>query len=159
MGIKTTVDEYPLGNIGRDALKSYNRGEMAKAEALLDEGDALYFSSKVWRRISLDHGDCYSYTNKSNTIRGRLALVDGDLAQAKTYLEKSAKINRSSSYSAFGPNMSLANDLLAKGETQAVFAYFDACKLFWSYGSDRMDDWEAQINKGQRPDFGGNMMY
>ena len=57
----------------------------------------------------------------------------------------------------YGPNMSLAKDLLEKGERQVVLDYFALCRRFWNYG--RLDDWSQQVKEGKIPDFGANLVY
>ncbi len=59
----------------------------------------------------------------------------------------------------FGPNVSLAKDLLAKGETDAVVNYFTACKVFWKMEDGKLDDWIASARAGNTSDFGANLAY
>ncbi len=59
----------------------------------------------------------------------------------------------------FGPNVSLANDLLEKGERDTVVEYFEACKKFWKMDRGRLDDWIALVKDGETPYFGGNLRY
>ena len=61
--------------------------------------------------------------------------------------------------SSFGPNMSLARDLLEGGEREAVFGYFEQCRTFWTGHGDILDEWIKEIQAGSIPDFGGNMIY
>jgi hypothetical protein len=60
--------------------------------------------------------------------------------------------------SSFGPNMTLAKELLEKGESATVLQYFELCRKFWTF-SNRMDPWIEAIHKGQVPDFGANLNY
>ena len=57
----------------------------------------------------------------------------------------------------YGPNMSLAKDLLEKGERQVVLDYFALCGKFWNYG--RLGEWSQQVKEGKIPDFGANLGY
>ena len=57
----------------------------------------------------------------------------------------------------FGPNMSLARDLLDAGEREVVITYLDGCSRFWKDSS--IEQWKAEINKGQTPEFGANLHY
>ena len=59
----------------------------------------------------------------------------------------------------FGPNMSLAKDLLEKGERQAVLDYFELCRKFWKMDNGRLNDWSQEVKAGKIPDFGANMVY
>ena len=59
----------------------------------------------------------------------------------------------------FGPNMTLARDLLAKGEKEVVLAYFDLCKNFWKMEDGRLAKWRQDIAADRSPDFGANLIY
>lgn len=59
----------------------------------------------------------------------------------------------------FGPNMTLARDLLQRGETAPVLAYFEQVRRFWKMGGGRLDAWSAAVEAGRIPDFGGNLLY
>ena len=55
--------------------------------------------------------------------------------------------------------MSLAKDLLERGETEAVLAYFEACLVFWKMGGSRLDAWRQDVEAGRIPNFGANLRY
>jgi len=59
----------------------------------------------------------------------------------------------------FGPNMSLARDLLEQGERDVVLQYFDLCRNFWKMGQDQLDHWTKDVKAGNMPDFGANLVY
>jgi hypothetical protein len=59
----------------------------------------------------------------------------------------------------FGPNMSLAKDLVEKGERDSVLAYFELCRKFWEKDEGRLDQWSRDVKSGKVPDFGGNLSY
>jgi hypothetical protein len=59
----------------------------------------------------------------------------------------------------FGPNVSLAKDLLEKGEKEIVIEYLTLCKSFWEMHRGRLDDWIALAQAGRVPDFGANLVY
>jgi len=59
----------------------------------------------------------------------------------------------------FGPNMSLAKDLLEKGEKDTVLKYFAECRSIWTSNDGKLDKWAGQVKAGEIPDFGGNMLY
>lgn len=100
-----------------------------------------------------------------NQVLGRIALAEGDIGEAKRRLLASADSKGSPVMNSFGPNMTLAKELLEKGEKDVVLQYFDRCAKFWkfdrespSYGG-RLDRWKAQVEKGEIPDFGPNLRY
>jgi len=91
-------------------------------------------------------------------ILGRVALRQGNLDTAKADLLESGRVSGGGTLSSFGPNMTLARELLEKGESATVLQYFELCRKFWAF-SNRMDPWIEAIHKGQVPDFGANLNY
>jgi hypothetical protein len=60
----------------------------------------------------------------------------------------------------FGPDMSLAKDLLEAGERDSVLQFFDQCRAFWKKSAleRRLDDWSTVVKGCCRlPDFGSNL--
>ncbi len=92
----------------------------------------------------------------ANLTLGRIAVREGRLDEAKRLLVESVRApgGRLMDY---GPNMSLAKDLLEKGEQQVVLDYFALCRRFWNNG--RLDDWSQQVKEGKIPDFGPSLMH
>ena len=106
--------------------------------------------------------DEWNYGNAiqdANHVLGRIALDEGDIARAKECLLASANSKGSPQMNSFGPNMQLAKDLLAKGETEVVLEYFKRCGKFWTMGADRLAAWSEAVKAGQTPQFGGNLRY
>ena len=98
-----------------------------------------------------------SAIHKANIILGRLALVEDDVALASYHLLEAGKVEGSAPLGSFGPNMSLAAELLERGEKDVVLEYFELCSKFWP--SDKLADWTALVEGGRMPDFGGNLVY
>ncbi|MXY58606.1 MAG: hypothetical protein F4029_03620 [Gammaproteobacteria bacterium] len=90
--------------------------------------------------------------HKGNTILGRIALIEGDVALAKMHLLESGKVPTSPSLGSFGPSMTLASELLAMGQREVVLDYFDLCAIFWD--AEELNTWRVAIDTGQTPDFG-----
>ena len=57
----------------------------------------------------------------------------------------------------FGPNMTLAKELLKKGENEIVLEYCQLCSKFWK--RDRLKQWADVVEEGRVPDFGANLLY
>ena len=91
-------------------------------------------------------------------ILGRVALRQGDMAAAEADLLNAGRVGGGGTLSSFGPNMTLAKELLEKGESATVLEYFELCRKFWMF-SDRMQPWIDAIHKGQLPEFGANLSY
>ena len=139
-----------LSNLAKAAFKA---GELNRAEDYARELLAMAPDyPKNW-----NYGNAIFY---SNMVMGRVALKrDGDIPLAKTYLLASAKTPGSPTLDTFGPNMSLAKDLLSHGERDTVLDFFTLCRSFWKSGSAKLDDWTAVVRGGAMPDFGANLEY
>jgi RNA polymerase sigma factor (sigma-70 family) len=94
---------------------------------------------------------------RGNLVLGRIALRNGQLEVARQYLIASARTTGSPVLGSFGPNMTLAKELLEQGEKGAVLEYFELCAAFWK--NDKLADWTKQVNQGWMPDFGANLSY
>jgi hypothetical protein len=95
----------------------------------------------------------------ANLVLGRIAVRQGRINDAKRYLIEAGKSPGSPQMNSFGPNMSLAKDLLEKGERDVVLEYFDLCRKFWELHRDRLDNWGQEVKAGKIPDFGANLVY
>jgi hypothetical protein len=118
-----------------------------------------------------------------NMVQGQVALRRGDLEAARSRLLSSGNTPGSPQLNSFGPNMSLARDLLAgvvevpsmalarraahvprrnvtsREVRETVLEFFDLCRVFWTMGGDRLDQWSQQVRAGIVPDFGANLYY
>ncbi len=94
-----------------------------------------------------------------NMVMGLVALQAGNSAQASNFLIQSGKTAGSPQLNSFGPNMTLANVLLQKGEKDVVLEYFSLCRTFWTMGSAKLDEWSATVRGGGVPSFGANLFY
>ena len=78
---------------------------------------------------------------------------------AAEYLLKAGATSGSPQLDSFGPNMSLAKELLEKDQREPVLLYFELCRKFWEMGGERLDRWTKEVNAGITPDFGGSLAY
>jgi len=93
-----------------------------------------------------------------NFVLGRLALLDGDIRSAERYLIASGKADGEGDavLSSYGPNLSLALEVLKHGDDQsreAVLQFLDEIKVFWNSKPSYYDQWKAQIVAGEMPNF------
>ena len=95
----------------------------------------------------------------ANLVLGRLALRAGKIKAAEEYLIAAGKSPGSPQMDSFGPNLTLAKDLLDKGERETVLEYFMLCHRFWKMDRGRLEDWMQQVMDGMNPDFGANLLY
>ncbi len=94
-----------------------------------------------------------------NLVLGRIAVQEGRIEDAKRYLLEAGRSRGSPQMNSFGPNLSLAKDLLEKGERDVVLQYFELCRQFWQRDRGRLDQWSQEVKAGKIPDFGANLRY
>lgn len=97
----------------------------------------------------------------ANIILGRISLIEGKIERSKTYLISAGQTIGSPQLKSFGPNMSLAKELLEIGEKNVVIEYLDLCKEFWYkiFSWYKIRKWKKIIRKGGIPDFKANLIY
>jgi len=140
---------YALADAATEALEA---GETAKAEQYAVE---LLQSAKEYRR-GWNYGNAI---HKGHIILGRIALRRDDIEGAKQHLLAAGETPGSPQLNSFGPNMTLAKELLEKGERDTVAAYLESCSKFWKMGKDQLQGWIATVKSGGIPDFGANLVY
>lgn len=140
---------YRLDALAKSAFKA---GEIEKASRYANDllKAAAQFP-KDW-----NHGNAIHH---GNNVLGLIALKQGDIKQASEYLLSAGKTPGSPQLGSFGPNMSLAKELLAKGERDVVLQYFELCRKFWKMGGERLDLWTKEVKDGQAPSFGASLDY
>ncbi|SRR6266540_3487526 len=92
-------------------------------------------------------------------VLGRIALRQGDAEAAKEHLIQAGKTRGSPQLNSFGPNMSLAKDLLERHHPDAVIQYLELCSTFWEMEGGKLVEWAALARAGSLPDFGPNLVY
>ena len=104
---------------------------------------------------SWNHGNAVHH---GNLILGRLALKSGDVELAKLHLIEAGKTTGSPQLNSFGPNMTLAKELLEREERKSVLEYIALCGKFWSE-HDQLEAWAGEVEAGRIPHFGANLSY
>lgn len=95
----------------------------------------------------------------SHVVLGRLALASGDRSAACQHLLDAGDTRGSPQLKSFGPNMTLARDLINAGERKCVLQYFQKCRRFWEMGLDKLNEWDDAVRHEQMPEFGANLLY
>jgi hypothetical protein len=134
------------------ATTAFEAGETAKAQQYASE--LLQSAQKL--KNNWNYGNA---VHKGNIVLGRIALRQGDIASAKEHLLAAGETPGSPQLNSFGPNMTLAKELLEKGERDIVLAYLQSCAKFWKMGTDSLQSWAATVKAGGIPEFGGNLLY
>ena len=138
-----------LGRAARNALED---GNAEKAEMLANE----------LAQLAPKYAEDWNYGNAiqdANQVLGRIALANGDVAEASRRLLASADSRGSPQLNSFGPNVLLAKELLEKGETDVVIEYFNRCGTFWKEGKRELARWTSMVKSGKIPDFDDNISY
>jgi hypothetical protein len=122
--------------------------------------DARYYAGEL-PAILPHFQNNWNYGNAvqdAHLVLGRIAVREKRISDAKRHLYASGKSGGSPQLNTFGPNMSLAKDLLEKGERQAVLDHFERCRTFWKMDQGELDKWSRDVQDGKTPDFGLNLV-
>lgn len=135
-----------LGDWAQDDFDAGNM-ELARSEA----NELLALAPENKKRF--DYGDAIY---DANLVLGRIAVKEDRIDDAKRFLLAAGQTPGSPNLFSFGPRMSLAKDLLDKGEKDTVLSFFSECRRFWGTGGRQLDRWTTAVQAGQIPDFGTN---
>jgi len=151
-----------LATASNDKNKFYALDDAAKESFNVGKiQDAQNYANELLK-MAPNYKDNWNYGNAvqdGNLVLGRIAVQNGHIEDAKKYLLEVGKSPGSPQMNSFGPNMSLAKDLLEKGEHDTVLQYFDQCRTFWKMDYGKLDEWSKEVEAGQVPDFGANLVY
>jgi tetratricopeptide (TPR) repeat protein len=135
------------------AAAAFDAGDYDKAETYANE---LLSDANLYR-TNWNYGNAIFH---GNMILGRVALKrDNNLSQAESYLLAAGRTPGSPQLMSFGPNMSLANDLLIAGERDTVLDFIDECSKFWKMDGGKLSEWKNTIKSGGTPNFAPNLGY
>jgi hypothetical protein len=151
-GLEKADGEQRFYELGALATSAFEAGETAKAQQYASE---LLLSAEKFKN-DWNYGNAL---HEGNNVLGRIALGRGDIAGAREHLLAAGETPGSPQLDSFGPNMTLAKELLEKGEREAVFTYLQSCGKFWKMGGDKLQGWMATVKAGGTPDFGANLYY
>lgn len=142
-----------------DAVRGLLLVDLAKNAFVAEE----YAKARKYAAAALDsNDDGWNQGNRTHfghLVLGRIALVEGNVEEAKFRLIAAATIQGSPQLDSFGPDMSLAAALLEAGEKDAVLKYFELCAVFWETGKDKLADWTALVTFNRMPDFSMNQEF
>ena len=143
-------DELRRGYLLKDlGASAFHAGNIEKAAAYAEE--MLEENVEDW-----NYGNRIHY---GNLTLGRIALLEGNIEEAKSRLVAAGETPGSPQLNSFGPDMTLAQELLEHGEAEVVLEYLSLCLKFWELDRGDLERWIAQIKDGTTPDFGGNLIF
>jgi TonB family protein len=148
-GVEGQQRFYALTRLSKAA---WDAGAIAKAESYAEE----LLSQARQNQRDWNYGNAI---HDGNMVLGLVALRNGNLVQSREYLLEAGKTPGSPNLNSFGPNMTLAKELLQKAEKDPVLEYFSLCRAFWKMGGAKLDEWSATVRGGGIPSFGANLSY
>jgi hypothetical protein len=154
------LEKKASGLSGRDLF--YELADLAKKALNAGEIDKAAVYSKRLLQMARQYPKDWNYGNAifyGNFVLGRIAIQRGNVKQAGQYLLAAGATAGSPQLDSFGPDMTLAKELLEKGQSEVVLQYFALCKNFWEDGRRQLDEWSAAVRRGEIPDFGHNLRY
>jgi len=154
--------EQELGAGGSDEIRFYALNDAAKAAVELGQLEKATAYANELLDLAPSFRDNWNYGNAihdGHMVLGRVELAQGHLDSASEELRAAGASPGSPQLDSFGPNMSLAEDLLEAGEKQAVLDYFEQVSTFWALGTADLERWTARVSAGRSPDFGANLGY
>jgi hypothetical protein len=167
----------PAPDVGKEArrvLEEHAKGipvaERAAARIYVDEVDVM-LAKAAW--AAGDHAaareraervleslrgrkadwDVGNVVHEMHILLGRVALETGDLERADTHLLQAARAPSSPQLASFGPDWTLARDLLSRGRREAVTKYVAGVGTFWESGRDQLAEWSKTLAAGGAPKF------
>src|SRR5690606_1423435 len=115
---KESPEEIRLYNLTKNLQPKYEAGKISEVKSDMSEiVDLLPNYENNWNYGNAVH--------KINIVSGRIALHEGKIEEAKTFLLSAGKTKGSPQLNSFGPNMTLAKELLENGEREVVIQYLD----------------------------------
>lgn len=143
-------------SLAEEEKKIYMLTELANLSLEAGEmGKAKEYSLELLKRAEEEKGEWF-YGNAihyGNIVLGKIALKENKKEEAKKYLIEAGKTPGSPQLNSFGPDFTLAEELLEAGEKEAVLKYLKLCEKFWESGKEKLKDWQVLIKGGRKPDF------
>lgn len=172
LSMKATRGDRPTAlQAHRDSLDAFKKALEGKtgqarfyglgpvAEAALRSGDLVQADSYAHELLSMapNFESDWNYGNAiytGNVILGRISLEQKDLPAARSYLLAAGDTPGSPQLDSFGPDLTLAKQLLERGEKESVAAFFGKIGKFWKGHEAEVKDWQKAVEAGVKPDFG-----
>lgn len=144
-----------------DSLRDSLLSDLAKTAFSADQLDRARHYAELMLQTTGAGWNSGNRVHHGNLVLGRIALRAGNIEEARSRLIAAGNTTGSPQLNSFGPNMSLAKDLLEIGEREVVLEYFELCSRFWDSdrAEDTLDRWGVQAVAGRIPDFGANLYY
>jgi len=134
---------YQLASVAKSAFKA---GDLNKARAYSTELLAIAPGfDRNW-----NYGNAI-YTG--NSILALIALDEGDMKSARAHLLAASLSPGSPQLNSFGPDLTVAKEILDRGEAEAVITFLDNVSNFWEGHVESINEWKEIIRRGGVPKF------
>ena len=159
-GLFASMDQAAPAVTGTDRF--YVLADLAKLAFDNGQPERAQTYARELLRLAPDYRKDWNYGNAifyGNFVLGRVALARGNVELAKQYLLDAGSTPGSPQLDTFGPNVTLAKELLEKGQAPTVLRFLALCKEFWKMDRGRLAEWTDAIRSGSTPDFSANLNY
>ena len=149
-----TIETIRLKLLGTVAKAALEAGLNDEAKSYADQALALTAEDrfKNARPITSESDAEGDAVFLGNLVLGRLALLRDDVEAAEKYLLLSGQI-KDGIETSFGPNMTLARELLKRKRSKVVLQFLEEVKVFWKPPNrEEADKWATVIRAGQIPE-------
>jgi len=136
----------------KDRAQSLSIESLSICHRLLGSGKFGHGDLGVFLAPAYD--DLGEALHRGNLILCKISLVEGNMVSAKKYLIESANTPGSPVLKSFGPDMSLAKEMLKRDERDIVIKYLELCSKFWKSHREDIPIWVKAIKNRKTPDFG-----
>ena len=146
----------------KDLKRFYSLENLIKEKYFNNQLQDAQELSNEYLLLARKYPEDWNYGNaiqKAHTYLGLIALENGYIDAAKAHLIASGNTPGSPQLDTFGPNMLLAKALLDHNHKNVVLEYLDQLRIFWEMEDGKIDHWKNQIDRGEAPDFGANLVY
>jgi tetratricopeptide (TPR) repeat protein len=154
---RKALEEYEsaLSLTKDDTKRFYSLAAVAESARLAGSDEkAREYANELLRRAEELPRD-WNYGNavhEGHRILGHVELKAGNVEAAKKHLLEAGATPGSPQLNSFGPELTLASELLAKGERDAVIEYLRLISHFWKGRYEALEGWISQIREGKTPE-------
>ena len=137
--------------------------ELKRFYAISKEIDEALFTNELqevrtlaeeYLKLSKKYAKNWNYGNAihdANIALGIVELRKGKLSNSANYLVAAGESTGSPQLNSFGPDLTLANVLLKKGQRAPVSKYLRGVSNFWEMDEGRLEAWLEAIDAGKTP--------
>lgn len=132
----------------------FSMSEKIDKALFVNDLEAAIALAEEYLALSEKHSKSWNHGNAIHDGNAALSIVElrkGNNQKAAEFLIAAGQSPGSPQLNSFGPDFTLANVLLERGEEQAVIHYLRGVAEFWGDGKQRIPDWIKAIKNGKQP--------